>query len=205
MTSPGIAPQNPAPATRAGVRGIVPGMAGAMVYGAVSFGLISTLAYSIWAFQWIRGTTAMYSSIAAVYIGLSGLALAGLVRPPHRWQRFPLVFAGAFLVYAIAWCAFWFGLRGRHLADLWGATVGLGGMTFVLQRYFGASGGFLPSFLVLLACHSAGYYAGGELYAAVGRSTGRILWGAAHGVGFGAGLGFALVHVQRASPRPTST
>jgi hypothetical protein len=110
--------------------------------------------------------------------------------------RFALLFATAFMLYAIAWCAFWFGLRGKHRADLWGAMVGLAAMTCLLQRAFGQSRGFLPRWAALFALHSVGYYAGEALYSAVRGSTGRLWWGAAHGAGFGAGLGYVLFRAQ---------
>src|SRR5688500_6312561 len=56
------------------------GVARAMLYGGISFCLVSVLAYSIWAFRLVPGTAGLYSATAAVYIGLSGLALSRLVR-----------------------------------------------------------------------------------------------------------------------------
>lgn len=170
-----------------------------MVYGGIGFGVVSALAYSIWAYRLVPGTTALYASTAAVYLGLAGLALGWLVRTPGMRRRFPFLFAGCFLVYALCWCAFWFGLRGKFEADLWGAAAGLGVMTWLLQRAFGMRGGFFRLFAVLLILHSAGYYAGEALYAAVRGSSGRLLWGAAHGIGFGAGLGYVLSCCQSAA------
>ena len=183
-----------AAAGQAGVRPV--GLAYSLLYGAVSFTLVSVLAYSIWAFRLVPGEAAMYTAIAVVYLLLSGLALSHLVRVPGAWKRFTLLFALGFALYALVWCAFWFGLRGKHYADLWGAAVGLAALAWLLQRAFGLEGGFLKIFLVLFALHSAGYYAGGELYAHFRGATGRLLWGASHGLGFGAGLGWALYHCQ---------
>jgi hypothetical protein len=171
--------------------------ASAMVYGAVSFGVVSVVAYSIWAFKLVPGTAGLYSTTAAVYIGLSGLALSRLVRAPGSWKRFPFLFALAFLLYAIGWCAFWFGLRGKFHADLWGAAVGLAAMTLLIRSYFKSNHGFLTLFSVLFATHTLGYTLGDDLYALVRGTTGRLLWGAAHGLGFGAGLGFLIFRCQR--------
>src|SRR5688572_14071694 len=140
---------------------------GAIIYGALSFGLVSVLAYSIWAFRLIPGTAALYSATAAAYVGLGGLALSRLLHAPGAAKRFPLHFAVAFLAYALCWCAFWFGLRGKHHADLWGAAVGLAAMTWVLQRTLGARRDFLPQIAVLFAFHTLGYTLGDDLYAAV--------------------------------------
>lgn len=171
-------------------------LAGAMVYGALSFGAVSVLAYSVWAYRLIHHELALYATVAAIYIGLTGLGLSRLVGGRGTAPRFALLFAVAFLAYALAWCACWFGLHGKHQADLWGTALGLAAMTLLLQRAFGATGGFLRAFAVLFLAHTVGYYAGEALYAAVGHSAGRLLWGALHGLGFGAGLGCVLHRCQ---------
>lgn len=172
----------------------------AMLYACLAFGAVSTLAYSIWAFRLVPGTAGLYTTTALVYLGLGGLALSRLVAVPGAAWRFTLCFATVFLAYAVCWCAFWFGLRGKYRADLWGAMAGLAAMTWLLQLAFDRRRGFLAMFLVLIALHSAGYYAGEQLYAAVRGTSGRLLWGAAHGLGFGAGLGYVLFQLQRRAP-----
>jgi hypothetical protein len=175
------------------------GLACSIFYGSLSFGAVSVLAYSIWAFRLVPGTAGLYSTTALVYIGLAGLALSRLVVAPGAWKKFPPLFALAFFLYAVGWCAGWFGLKGKYHGDFFGALVGLAAMTWLLQGAFGQRRGFLRLFLVLFAFHSAGYYVGGELYALVRGTSGRLLWGAAHGLGFGAGLGYVLFHCQRPS------
>ncbi len=172
-----------------------------LIYGALSFAAVSAAAYSIWAFRLLGQEATLYAAIAIVYLGLGGLALSRLVAASGAWKRFPGLFAAAFFLYALGWCAFWFGLRGKHLADLWGALAGLAAMVWLLQSAFGTRPGFLRLLLVLFVCHSAGYYLGGELYAQFRGATGRLLWGVAHGLGFGAGLGYVLHTLQRAPAR----
>ena len=164
-----------------------------MLYGALSFAIVSTLAYSLWAFRLVRGEALLFTAIAIVYLGLSGLALGRLLAIPHSLLRFMGLFALSFLLYAIAWCAFWFGLGGQYHADLYGSAAGLLAMAWFFHRSFGAFTGLLASFSILFAFHTLGYYAGEVFYAEVGRKAGRLLWGACHGLGFGAGLG-ALIH-----------
>ena len=94
----------------------------------------------------------------------------------------------------------WFGLGRRYYGDLIGAAAGLAAMTWLLQRAFARPQGFLAMFAVLLVWHSAGYYAGELLLDAVGKRNGMLLWGVAHGLGFGAGLGYVLYQCQRRAP-----
>ena len=168
-----------------------------MLFGAVSFGLVSVVAYSVWAFRLIANNGLMFAVTALVYIALAGLALGRLVRDPAQRKRFPFILAAGFAVYAACWCAFWFGLKGKYHADLWGAAVGLAALTLVLRAALDLPVGFLAAFGVLFTCHTLGYTLGDELYALVKGKAGRLLWGAGHGVGFGAGLGFLLAHTRR--------
>jgi hypothetical protein len=188
-----VSPATAAPAPRS--------LGYSIIYGTLSFAAVSAAAYSIWAFRLLRQEATLYAAIAIVYLGLGGLVLSRIVVAPGAWKRFPLLFATAFFLYALGWCAFWFGLRGKHLADLWGALAGLAAMLWLVQSAFGTRPGFLRLLLVLFVCHSAGYYLGGELYAQFRGTTGKLLWGIAHGLGFGAGLGYVLHALQRAPAR----
>ena len=172
-----------------------------MVYGGVSIGAVSVLAYSIWAFGLITNTAAMYGATAAIYVGLAGLALGRLVADPARRGRFSLSLAAGMAAYAFLWCVFWFGLRGKYHADFWGAVAGLAAVTAILRRHLGTTADFLSLWAVLVLCHEAGYQLGGDLYGIVGGATGRLLWGAAHGFGFGAGLAYLIVGCLK-HPRP---
>lgn len=178
-------------------------LAGAMAYGAASFGLVSVAAYSIWAYRLVPGTAAMYTAIAVVYLGLAGVALGRLVAGPGGTARFTGLFAVAFAAYALIWCACWFGLKGKHHADLYGAAVGLAAVIGIVRRAFGGGGDPLAMYGVLFACHTIGYTLGDDLHALVRGAPGRLLWGLGHGLGFGAGLGFVLHQVQQPRrPRP---
>jgi hypothetical protein len=202
----GLTPdQISARAPKAGV-GPGPSRFYSIAYGAGSLGVVSALAYSIWAFGLIRGAAPMYASIAAVYLGLAGIALGQLVRGPGSAGRFALLFAVAFLLYAIVWCAGWFGLGGKYHGDYLGSFFGVMAMVWLIRSALQAKGGFVSAFVIVFVCHTIGYAVGGELHAAIPKAPGRLLWGAAHGLGFGAGLGYLLHHCQwprRAAPVTT--
>lgn len=168
-----------------------------MPYAAFVYGVVSVIAYSIWAFGIVKGQAPMYTTIALIYFGLSGLSLSRLVIIPGVRLKFCLFFAFAFLVYAVFWCLFWFGLKGRYEADLWGAAVGLLAMTWLFQKAFQKRSGFLVMFAVLFTCYTLGYYLGDVANSIVGGKFGKLLWGAGHGLGFGAGLGYLLHHCQK--------
>jgi hypothetical protein len=192
-----------------------PSLGFSLGYGALALGLVSVAAYSLWAFRLIRSEGPLYAAIAVVYLLLGGLALSRLVVVRGHALRFAGLFAVGFLAYAVLWCAAWFGLRGRHLADLWGALAGLAALASIFRSAFGPAEptrGIVTGFLVLFALHSAGYYLGDVLHGSIRGANGRLLWGAAHGLGFGAGLGCLLHQLQAphrarlnaAAPSPSS-
>jgi hypothetical protein len=185
--------------------GRVPSLIFSLVYGALAFGVVSVIAYAPWAFGLMRDAGPLYAVIAIVYIALIGPALSRLVVGRGVVVRFSLLLGFAFLLYAVGWCALWFGLRRTiPYSDFWGSVVGLLALTWVVCRAFEKRDKFLLLFLGLLALHTAGYYLGGYLYDALRdansrrTSTGRLLWGVGHGAGFGAGLGYVLFHAQSA-------
>ncbi|HUR56659.1 MAG TPA: hypothetical protein VM029_03045 [Opitutaceae bacterium] len=205
MRAFGLYPDDVIARTPAG--GVTPpsSLASSMVYGGLGFALVSAVAYSIWAFRLVTGAAALYSSVAAVYVVATGLVLGRLVAGSEATRRFAVLFGVAFILYALGWCAFWFGLKGKHHADLWGSMVGIAAMTWLILRAFNQRGDGLASFAVLFTFHTLGYYVGAELYDAIGGTGGRLAWGVVHGLGFGVGLGYVLFRAQvgrAASSRP---
>jgi hypothetical protein len=176
--------------------GSPPNLGYSIIYGALSFCAVSLIAYSPYTFALIKSPVVMYSASAVIYIVLTGVVLSRLVLGPGAVRRFAVLFGLAFLAYAFIWCAFWFGLKGRYKADLWGSAAGLALLTLILQRAFGQRNDFLAAFGVLFAFHTLGYYLGEIMHNAVRQTAGKLLWGVGHGLGFGAGLGYVLFHAQ---------
>ncbi|MEM7146256.1 MAG: hypothetical protein AAF591_14050 [Verrucomicrobiota bacterium] len=178
-----------------------------ILQGALRFGAVSLLAYSIWAFGGRMGTIPLYSSIAVAFLALSGLFLYPLIPPPHRLRRAYAIILPGFATYALLWCAGWFLIRGSA-GEILGSAAGLAAFAAIITAVLKPKSGFLPAFAVLFLFHTLGYTIGGMCYyAAHGKGVltplleshitlGRLLWGLFHGLGFGAGLGFAFHQAQ---------
>lgn len=176
-----------------------------LVHGTLGFALVSLLAFSIWAFagRWFPGELSLYTAIAAVFLGLSGIVLGPLAGGAGRFYR---AFLPAFLVYAVLWCVAWFGIGGKP-GEWVGAVIGGLAFTVISLRILGNSQGWLGATLVFLVLHCAGYFAGDWAYTyakghlpqlseSLGlagpdvRNAGRLAWGLFYGLGFGAGIGW---------------
>jgi hypothetical protein len=170
--------------------------------GATGFTLASIAAYSVWAFAGRPlyrsiGNAGFYSVCAVVFILLGSILLRPLTRVPLA--RFSAIFTTAFLGYAVAWCAAWFGIKGRSgewLGSLAASIV----FCVVLAAWFNAWRALLFASIVLFVAHSIGYFAGSWSHYALGHdqpTLAKLAWGFFHGLGMGAGLGFAFYQVQR--------
>lgn len=180
----------------------------ATLHGAFGFALVSVAAFSIWAyaaefFRHLGGELGMYSAIAMVFLGFSGLILAPLaggVRP------FYSAFLPAFFAYSVLWCVAWFGLKGR--AGEWtGAALGCLAFTLISMKILGSAKHWLMAAMVMFILHSAGYFAGdwamyqyckpkAQTFAKNSSewqywlTLGKLTWGLFYGLGFGAGIGW---------------
>ena len=170
--------------------------------GATGFTLASLAGYSIWAFAGRPlyrsiGELGMYAVCAVVFVLLGSFLLRPLTRQPL--PKFAAIFTTAFLSYAVAWCAAWFGAKGR--AGEWlGSLAGSIAFCIVLAAWFNAWRALLLSSIVLFVAHSIGYFACSWSYYTFRNdhaAIAKLAWGFFHGIGMGAGLGFAFYQVQR--------
>lgn len=179
-----------------------------ILQGALRFATVSILAYAIWALGGRMNTALLYGSIAAAFLVLSGLLMYPLLQGQNRITRFYRLFVPGFLLYALLWCLGWFGIRGPA-GEILGSAAGLAAFSAVIVAAFKKRDAFLPVLATLFLFHTLGYTIGGMCYyASHGKGVlsplleshvtlGRLLWGAFHGLGFGAGLGYAFHVCQK--------
>jgi hypothetical protein len=188
-----------------------------MLRGGFGFAVVSLAGFSVWALggKWLQariGEGGLYAACLLVFLAMSGLLLCPLVRGPRPLLRFYSIFVPAFFAYAVVWCAAWFAWRfgtGEWVGSLAGSVV----FVAVTGLRFGNYRGFLGACVVLFACHSAGYFLGGQwmrwvtgpsgavLWAGLSKAQRSVLaelgWGLFYGVGFGLGIGFVFYNFQR--------
>ncbi len=187
------------------------------LHGSLGFAAVSVAAYSIWAFvPRIAGSEiGMYSLIALVFLGGAGLALNGLLHGEHRLRRFYRLFLPAFFGYALLWSVAWFLIKeppgGWRLREWTGAATGTLFFAWVAWNSLGRARGFWIAALMLFVLHTAGYFIGGKwMYGILAAGidgwakpqvaiVAKLGWGLFHGLGFGAGIGFALGWWQRSA------
>jgi hypothetical protein len=177
-------------------------MGRSVAIGTTGFALASLAAYSVWAFAGRPlyrsiGEAGLYAVCALVFILLGSILLRPITRMPL--PRFSAIFTTAFLAYAIAWCAAWFGIKGRP-GEWLGSLAGSIAFCVVLSAWFKSWQAFLISSLVLFVANSIGYFAGSWSYSALRNehaAIAKLAWGFFHGLGMGAGLGFAFFQVPR--------
>jgi len=214
--------ENPAAADSSPVPEAAPirrrGTLSSMVLGALAFGLVSVIAYSLWAFRpgfLPKGEVALYSSIALAYLLLAGLFLHRLVPGERKLLRCYAAFVPAFLVYSVCWTVCYFTLGGV-LGETIGSVLGLAALAAILLGALRLDlCWFWECLGLLFLFHTLGYTLGGLCYyssyeAGPGnrllaplleghRTLGMLLWGLFHGLGFGAGLGYVFSRSGRKS------
>ncbi len=167
--------------------------------GAAGFGAVSVIVYGTVAFagRWLYTTlteTGAYAFWAALYLGGTPGVLGRLLIPAGRRRRFSLLFMVGFLAYALGWVAAYFPLRnkpGELLASLLGPAL----FAVVLCAGYRRTAAWWALSAVLAIGHGAGYFLGDLLNSTVRGPFGMVLWGVAHGLGYGAAIGWALWRV----------
>jgi hypothetical protein len=178
--------------------------------GGLGFGLVSLLVFATVAFaeRWMYrnlGPGGAYTVWTLLFILLGGAVLNPLMMDRRRWLRFYSLFGAAFLSYAIVWIGAYFTLRGAT-GEWLGSLAGSILMGLVLALGFGALRSSAKLIAVLFIANSAGYFLGDALNNSIRGRPGMLLWGAAYGLFFGAGLGAALYFAQAArQERPNAS
>lgn len=178
----------------------IPSLTQSLMHGCVNFCFVSVVVFAVWAFSGKRlsqslGEAGFYAVCALLFVGLAGFELRRLVMGPGALGRFNALFAAGFGAYAVAWCLAWFLVRGKP-GEWLGSLAGSVALALVFATAFSATKSLLRVSFVLFLSHSAGYFLGEWIYASFSGKPGMLLWGVAYGLGFGAGLGYALYVCQ---------
>lgn len=169
------------------------------VRAAFAFALTGVAGFSLWAFAGRRlGETLLYLAITAVFLVLPALLTKGLLPGPRPRLRFSKVFFPAFIAYAAVWCLAWFSLKSKT-GEWLGSAGGCAAFALVSALFLGGWARLPGAFLMLFLAHSAGYFAGDQVFAALKHSqTSMLLWGLLYGAGLGAGVGWVFRSLDRA-------
>ncbi|HEV7404794.1 MAG TPA: hypothetical protein VGO11_17765 [Chthoniobacteraceae bacterium] len=191
----------------------VPSLAGSLLLGTLGFMVVSVVGFVPWAAfaWWFRprvGEGGLYAACALAFIAASAPVLHRLLIGPANLARFYKLFGATFAAYALAWSIGWFALEGHpgSVVGLLAGAVVMGGM---LALAFDAKRAAVAVIASIFVLSSIGYFIGGELkhaFAPAHPVNGRLLWGVAYGLGFGAGIGLAFHLCQsraRALLRPS--
>ncbi|MCI0745281.1 MAG: hypothetical protein L0Y58_07740 [Verrucomicrobia subdivision 3 bacterium] len=170
--------------------------------GVAGFATASLVVFGFWAVAGRAmyrafGEAGFYSVCVVLFIGLGTLLLRSLARQ-LSFARFATLFTGAFVAYAVSWCAAWFLVRGR--AGEWvGSLAGAVAFALVIGLALRA-GRWIPLMAtVLFLTHSVGYFAGSLAYDLLKGASGlaaKLAWGLCYGIGMGAGIGFVFHKCQ---------
>lgn len=176
-------------------------LAQSIVSGAIGFGLASVAVFATVAFaeRWMYRTLGLSGSYLAwtlLFVLLGGAALSPLAKPAMATAKFYLLFAAAFLMYAVGWVAAYFSLRGKT-GEWVGAIAGSVLMAIAICVGFRNMRPLASVAAAIFIANSIGYFLGSALNDAISGPAGMMLWGAVYGLGLGAGLGAALSMAQQ--------
>ncbi len=172
-----------------------------ILVGSLGFCAVSLLVFGTVAFgeRWMYATLGLPISYAVwtlLFVLCGALVFNSLVIGALCGARFYLLFAGAFVAYAVGWCGAYFLLRGA-LGEWCGALLGSVLMAVVFAAGFKQLNAIVRFSLLLFVANAIGYFFGSFLNSTIGGQAGMILWGVSYGLFFGAGLGALLHYAQR--------
>ena len=183
----------------------VPSLATSLLTGGLGFAAASLFVFATVAFAegWMYshlGLLGAYLTWTVLFILLGGGVLGPLV--VRRWQmpKFYLLFAGAFLAYAVGWVLA-YSVLGRGVGEWIGSLLGSILMGWVLSAGFGVSDSVYKLSAILFIANSLGYFLGSAVNNSFGTRAGMLLWGLLYGVFLGAGLG-AVLHFAQTENAP---
>jgi hypothetical protein len=201
MSSFGVDPDSVLARTRL-AHGLGPGPSRSfcILYGSLGFGLVSLGVYATVAFggTWLYqrlGEIGAFAFWALLFMVLAGLVLSRLAIGPGSAIRLFGLFVAGFFVYAGVWVGAYVSLRGFS-GELLGAILGPSVLGMTLAHAFDARRLGAGICFLLFAAHATGYFGGELLHRYLPAPWGMLVWGAAYGLGFGAGLGWALYLCQ---------
>ena len=180
---------------------------GSLLIGGLGFCVVSIAIFATVAFaeRWMYshlGMPGAYLAWTLLFMLLGGRVFSLLARGPQRILRFHVLFAAAFLSYAVGWMSAYFTVGGAFREWL-GSFLGSCLMALVIAAGFGVLRSAPSLSALLFIGNSAGYFLGSRVNDTVQGTTGMLLWGAVYGLFVGAGLG-AAVHVSQSHRAPGS-
>lgn len=178
----------------------IPTAAHSLVVGAIGFTLVSLVVFASWAMagSWFYrnlGELGAYLVWATVFVLGAGGVFSRLLIGPKPLVKFYAMFTMAFFGYAAGWTLAWFIFHNKT-GEWLGSLVGTAVFAGVVCNIFRVRSGWGKIFAALFCLHSLGYFSGAVLYETFAGATGKLLWGAAYGVGFGSGLAAAFYGCQ---------
>lgn len=173
---------------------------GALGFGAVTMGVYASVAFGE---RWLYQTLTLpgaYALWTVMFLAGAPWVLGRLLVAPARRARFGWAFVLGFLAYAAAWTAAYFTVK-RAPGEWLASGVGPLAMALVWVPMLGRWWHLLPVAAMLVVSHTVGYFTGSWLHGTLGGALGMLGWGVAHGLGFGAGMGWVIAGMEHRGER----
>jgi hypothetical protein len=136
-----------------------------------------------------------YAFNASLLILMAGGVFRRLIIAPAPVFRVYVLFAAAFVLYDAAWTAAYRPFR-NVMGEWLGSLAGGMGLGLAFATIFDAPKQAVRVIVVLCITSAAGYFGGKFLQPHLPGLVGALVFGAAYGLGLGAGVGYALYTCQ---------